>query len=135
VYWFYGTTALALNELGVDDVDRRMSVRTTKTSKAGRVILGCLKGLSLQNMLIAMGILWSLCTYRHKTGEKLQLYFGLCAAVAAIHVLLNVNFDTGFRRLVIAVLVIVMSSLDLFLDTISVTTGPGSHKNYWEGYM
>ena len=132
VYWYYGTTRLAMSELGVDDGDRRMAIRTTSTSKAGRVILGCLKGLSIQNSMIAIGLIWAETCTRHKLAEQLQLFFGITAVAAGINVAINVNFETGFRRLVIAVLVVLICSVDIFLDTITTHTGPGIKKGYWE---
>ena len=81
-----------------------------------------------------MGLAWALLQKKHKMGEKLMIFFGLSALLAAVQLVMNTkNKETGIRRLVIAVLVVVICSVDIFMDTITSHTGPGiKQKGYWE---
>ena len=90
--------------------------------------------MGVQNFTNAMGLAWALLQKKHKMGEKLMIFFGLSALLAAVQLVMNTkNKETGIRRLVIAVLVVVICSVDIFMDTITSHTGPGiKQKGYWE---
>lgn len=98
------------------------------------MILACVKGLGVQNFTNAAGLAWALLCQKHKTGEKLMIFFGLSAFLAGIQLVMNTKQkETGIRRLFIAGLVTVMCTLDIFMDTVTSHTGPGiKHTGYWE---
>lgn len=81
-----------------------------------------------------MGLAWALLSTKHKTGEKLMIFFGISALLAGIQLVMNTKQkETGIRRVLIASLVTIICTIDILMDTVTSHTGPGiKHKGYWE---